>query len=78
MVRFYCDRCKKQMPEPISVHMLADKMAVGDMGVQVYKIVSCGDASDEHIADSMDICLKCRQELNMLVKDFMKKECAKK
>lgn len=78
MVRFYCDRCKKQMSEPTSVHMLADKMAVGDMSVQVYKIISCGDASDEHMADSMDICPKCRQELNVLVKEFMKKECVKK
>lgn len=78
MVRFYCDRCKKQMPEPTSIHMLADKMAVGDISVQVYKIVSCGDASDEHMAESMYLCPKCHQELNALVKDFMKKECVKK
>lgn len=79
MVRFYCDRCKKQMSEPIGSWALADKMSIGDAITEVRKVVNSGEkALDEHMAVSMEFCPKCLQELNELVKEFMKKECTKK
>lgn len=79
MIRIYCDRCKKQMPEPISIWELTDKMSVGDIITEVRKVVRYEGDPDEHMAaPPMHICPKCCQELNALVKEFMKKECAKK
>lgn len=81
MIRIYCDRCKKQMPEPLGAWALADKMDVGDMIIDVRKVIDCSgspDAPDEHMTLLMHICPKCNQELSALVKEFMKKECVKK